>query len=266
MRIRVDLAYDGGPFHGFARQPELRTVQGTLEDRLSRVLGQDVDTIGAGRTDRGVHASGQVVHVDVDEGVAAAARALADLPGLRGRLDRMVGEAITIWRVGSVDPAFDARFSATERRYRYRLADAPALHPLRRFNVLHVGEALSVDRMHAASRHLVGEHDFASLCRAAEGRSTVRRVDHIEIARADGLVDVAVRGPAFCQQQVRSIVGMLVEVGRGRRDPDWALDVLAARDRSAAPRVAPAHGLTLEAVSYGRRWPAAPPNDVLDAV
>ncbi|MDP9022144.1 MAG: tRNA pseudouridine(38-40) synthase TruA [Actinomycetota bacterium] len=266
MRIRVDLAYDGGPFHGFARQPQLRTVQGTLEDRLSRLLGQDVDTIGAGRTDRGVHASGQVVHVDVDEGVAAATRALADRPGLRGRLDRMVGEAITIWRVRSVDPAYHARFSATERRYRYRLADAPALHPLRRFNVWHLGEALSVDRMQAAARHLVGEHDFASLCRAAEGRRTVRRVDHIAIARADGLVHVAVRGPAFCHQQIRSMVGVLVEVGRGRRDPDWASDVLAARDRSAAPRVAPPHGLTLEVVSYGRRWPAAPPSDVLDLV
>ncbi|MGH3442689.1 MAG: tRNA pseudouridine(38-40) synthase TruA, partial [Nitriliruptorales bacterium] len=231
VRLRIDLAYDGTPFRGFARQPgDLPTVQGALEGALSRLLGQEAVTTGAGRTDRGGHASAQVVHVDVDAGVERAARLLGDLDDLRRRLDRLVGDAITVWAVRAVSDDFDARFSATERRYRYRLSDAPDLHPLDRFAVWHVGEPLSVGRMRAAARHLLGEHDFTSLCRAVPGRTNVRRVDEVTLARRDAEIHVRVRGPAFCHQQVRSMVGVLVEVGRGRRDAAWAAAVLAARD------------------------------------
>lgn len=260
VRLRIDLAYDGAPFRGFARQPgDLPTVQGTLEGALSRLLDQEVDTTGAGRTDRGVHASAQVVHGDVDPAVPRAKRVLGDLDGLRGRLDGLVGEAIAVWAVRVVPDEFDARFSATGRRYRYRLSDAQNPHPLDRFAVWQVGRSLAVGRMRAAASHLVGEQDFASLCRAAPGRTTVRRVDGVTIARRGDEIHVRVHGRAFCHQQVRSMVAVLVEVGVGRREPAWAGEVVVARDRSAAPAVAPARGLILEGVSYGRRWPAAPP-------
>ena len=260
VRLRIDLAYDGAPFAGFARQRDQSTVQGTLEAALERILGQDVATTGAGRTDRGVHARGQVIHLDVDPTPVRAARAVYDTEVLRGRLDRLVGNAVTIWAVRRVPAAFDARFSAVSRSYRYRLVDAAAADPIRRHDRWHLGETLDVVAMRSAARVLIGEHDFASFCRRAPGRTTVRRIDRLTVARpVDGRVDVAVEGPAFCHQQVRSIVGCLVEVGRGRRSPQWLADVLAAGDRSAAARVAPPHGLTLERVSYGRGSPAAPP-------
>ena len=238
-------------------------MQGTLEGALSRVLGCEVDTTCAGRTDAGVHALAQVVHLDVDPAVPRVARwldLLANHAGsVRRRLDRMVGAAIAIWGVTVVDVTFDARFSATERRYRYRLVDAPVSDPRLRGVRWTVGEALDVDAMHAAGQHLVGEHDFASLCRRAPGGHTRRRIDEVVVERVADEVHVRLRGPAFCHQQVRSTVGCLVEVGTGRRDPDWMGQVLAARDRAVAARVAPPEGLTLEGVSYGDAWPAAPP-------
>ena len=259
-RLRIDLAYDGAPFSGFARQPDRRTVQGTLEGALSRLTGQDAPTTCAGRTDRGVHAVAQVVHVDVDDAVARGPRATADLDELRRRLDHLVGAPITVWEVRRTSPQFDARFSATGRGYRYRLVDAPAADPIHRVDRWHVDEALDLSTMRRAAAALIGEHDFASFCRRAPGRTTVRRIDRIAITRpVPGRIDVRLAGPAFCHQQVRSIVGCLVEVGRARRPSAWVADVLAARDRSAAAAVAPPHGLTLEHVRYGRRWPAAPP-------
>lgn len=259
VRLRIDLAYDGAPFAGFARQPDQRTVQGELERACARLLGQEVRTVGAGRTDRGVHALAQVVHLDVDPAVPRAARALAEPADVADALDGLVGRAITIWRVSRVGPDFHARFSATARAYRYRLADTARISPLERHDRWHVGERLAVGAMRSAGRLLLGEHDFASFCRRAPGRTTVRRLDALTVSRRDGQVAVALRGPAFCHQQVRSIVGCLVEVGRGRREPSWVGDVLAAGDRSAAARVAPPHGLVLERVSYGRRWPAGGP-------
>jgi tRNA pseudouridine38-40 synthase len=262
-RLRIDLAYDGAPFAGFARQREWTTVQGTLEGALSRLTGQEVSTTCAGRTDRGVHALAQVVHVDLDVGEPRAARAVEAPDVLRQRLDHLVGDAITIWRVRRVSDTFDARFSATARRYRYRLVDAEVVDPIRRGDRWVVGEPMSLPALRAAARHLVGEHDFASFCRKREGATTIRRITHAVVTRpSDGRIDVRLDGTAFCHQQVRSVVGCLVEVGRGRREPDWLAEVLAARDRSVAARVAPPHGLTLERVSYGRRFPAAPPVDV----
>jgi tRNA pseudouridine38-40 synthase len=263
QRVRIDLAYDGSPFRGFARQPDQRTVQGALEGALSRLANQPVVTTVAGRTDAGVHALGQVVHVDVDPGVPAARRLLArldsDPESVRSRLDTMVGDAITIWRVRSVPDAFDARFSAVERRYRYVLVDTATMDPRRRTTVWHVGTPLRLRPMQRAARHLLGEHDFASFCRA-NGRHTRRRIDAISVSRpAAGEIHVRLRGPAFCHQQVRSITGCLVAVGAGDHEPGWVAEVLAARDRAAAARVAPPQGLTLEVVSYGRRWPAGPP-------
>ena len=267
LRLRIDLAYDGGPFTGFARQPEHTTVQGTLEGALSRCLRQEVRTTCAGRTDRGVHALAQVVHLDVDLTPGAAQRSLADvLAGaevsdeLRRRIAGLVAPAITIWKVRRVPDDFHARFSATGRGYRYRLVDSPTLPPLDRFDRWQVDGPLQLGPMRTAVRSLLGEHDFAAFCRRAPGRATVRRLDEVTVSRpAPGQVHVRLRGAAFCHNQVRSIVGCLVEVGRGRWAPEQVGVVLDSLDRRELARVAPAHGLTLERVSYGRRWPAAPP-------
>lgn len=262
QRVRIDLAYDGAPFHGFARQPgdDITTVQGTLEGALRRLTGQDARTSGAGRTDRGVHALAQVVHVDLDPRVDRAARFLVDLDRTTERIDAMVGPAITVTRVLAVDAAFDARFSAVERGYRYRLSDAPRPDPRLRGLRWHVPAPLDVEAMALGARHLVGEHDFAALCRRADGRHTVRRIDHLAVARAGDEIHVTVRGPAFCHQQVRSLTGVLVQVGRGRAAPGWVAEVLASRERSRAPAVAPPHGLTLEHVRYADGYPDAPPD------
>ena len=257
-RLRIDLAYDGSSFAGFARQPGQRTVQGVLEDALSRLMGQSIVTVGAGRTDRGVHAAAQVVHCDVVAGTPRVRALLGDVDGLRGRLARLLAPEVAVWSVCVVTPDFDARFSATSRHYRYRLVDDDVTDPLRRHDRWVVGEALALGAMRRAARALLGEHDFASFCRRAPGRTTVRRIDLLTLARpTPGRIDVRLVGPAFCHQQVRAIVGCLVEVGRSRRPEEWVAQVLAARDRAAAAALAPPQGLTLERVTYPRPWPDA---------
>jgi len=260
VRLRIDLAYDGGPWAGFARQPDRLTVQGTLEGALTRITGQPVASVCAGRTDRGVHAIAQVVHVDLDRAHARVVRATHDLDVLRFRLDRMVGDAITIWQVREVGDDFSARFSATHRGYRYRLVDGEVVDPIRRHDRWHVGEPLGVPAMRAGAKLLLGEHDYAAFCRNRQRKTTVRRLDEVTVTRPQpGTIHVRLAGPAFCHQMVRAIVGCLVEVGLGKESPGWVGEVLHAQDRALAARVAPAHGLTLERVGYGRRYPAAPP-------
>jgi tRNA pseudouridine38-40 synthase len=263
VRLRLDLAYDGGPFHGLARQPGLLTVQGAVEEAMASLLGVEVRTTASGRTDRGVHARAQVLHGDVPAELLPR-----DLPRFARRLDRALPRAVTVHTVRRVPATFDARFSATERAYRFRLRDGvdPRVHgrgvardPA---DVWGVSALLDVPAMRRASRVLLGEHDFAAFCRRAPGRTTVRRIDVLTVRRigsAPGRIDVRLRGPAFCHQQVRSIVGCLVEVGRGRRPEAWVGEVLAARDRSRAAPVAPPHGLTLEEVRFGPGIPASPP-------
>ena len=257
VRLRVDLAYDGGAFHGFARQPDRHTVQGVVEDALARLCGQPVATVVAGRTDAGVHATAQVLHADVPAG----SRPLHDLERARGALDGMCGAQITIWDVAVAPDGFDARFSATRRRYRYRICDADAMAPLWRHDTWHVkGPLLDVAAMAAGARHLLGEHDFASFCRRRDGQHLVRRIDVLEVRRAQpGLVAVEVAGTAFCHPMVRSVTGCLYAVGRGRRPAGWVAEVLAARDRQAVGQVAPPHGLTLVGVSYDRTPDPAEP-------
>lgn len=252
MRLRIDLGYDGSGFHGWARQPGLRTVQGELERALDLALrrpGHEVTV--AGRTDTGVHARGQVAHVDTDE--ADAARVLRQLNGI---LDSDV-------RVHAVTPApdgFDARFSAVWRRYAYRIADRVDLvDPLARGWVLRWGRPLDAAVMNAAAQGLLGEHDFASFCKRREGATTVRALLDLGWARdADGLLVATVRADAFCHHMVRSLVGCLIAVGEGRRAPGWAAEVLARGARDPAVSVVPAHGLVLEEVCY-------PPDDQLAA-
>jgi tRNA pseudouridine38-40 synthase len=251
VRIRIDLAYDGGGFAGFARQPGQRTVQGILEDALAKLAGTPAETTVAGRTDRGVHAIAQTVHCDLP----ADARLLRDLDRARAALDAICGPEVGIWRVRRVPSTFDARFSAIQRRYRYQICDAAAMNPLWRHHTWHLGPPpLDVVAMEAAGHHLLGEHDFSSFCRQRDEETLVRRIDRLTVRRERaGLVGVAIAGKAFCHQMVRSVTGCLVAVGRGKHPPDWAADVLAARDRQAVGQVAPPHGLTLSGVTYRDR-------------
>ena len=250
VRIRVDLAYDGSGFRGFAKQAGQRTVQGVLEDALSVLAGVPVTTTGSGRTDAGVHATAQVVHADVPAG----ARFLRDLERARKALDKLCGPEVTVWRVRRVPASFDARFSATQRRYRYRLSDAAAMNPLWRHDTWHLGPPrLDTEAMEAGGQALVGEHDFSSFCRRAAHQHLVRRIDLLTVRReAAGLVVVRVEGKAFCHQMVRSVTGCLVRVGQGKRPLEWVAGVLAARDRDAVGSIAPPHGLTLVDVSFAK--------------
>ncbi|MEX1287057.1 MAG: tRNA pseudouridine(38-40) synthase TruA [Acidimicrobiia bacterium] len=250
--VRLDLAYDGTDFHGWARQPDLRTVQGELEAALTTVLGRSVDTVVAGRTDAGVHARHQVVSVEFPEA--------PDLDRLQRSLRRLVPADVAIWRVAPAPDGFNARFDAVSRAYRYRLDVGPVADPARRRRAWHVPHALDLAAMSEAATAFRGEHDFASFCRRAEGRTTVREVLAADwTADDDRRVRFDVIGSAFCHQQVRSMVAWLVEVGRGRVAAADTAAVLAARDRAAARGAAPAHGLTLWEVRY-RPELAEPPD------
>ncbi len=252
MRLRIDLAYDGTAFHGWAAQPGLRTVQGELQAALATVLRtpEPVPVVCAGRTDAGVHARGQVVHVDV-EGVP---------DGLSRRLNGVLPDDVRVREVAEAPPGFDARFGALWRRYAYRVADAETtLDPLARHHVLTWPRPLDLDLMNEASAPLVGRHDFAAFCKQREGATTIRTLLDLSWARDDaGRAVATVRADAFCHSMVRSLVGCLLAVGEGRRPPAWAAEVLAAGRRDAAVAVAAAHGLTLEEVAY-------PPDDELAA-
>jgi tRNA pseudouridine38-40 synthase len=262
VRLRIDLAYDGTGFHGWARQDGLRTVQGDLERALDTVLRTDGCAVTvAGRTDTGVHARGQVAHLDVDDALVAAvsaSRAPADEALLR-RLNGVLAPDVRIHRVAPAPVGFDARFSAVWRRYCYRIADEPAaVDPLRRGHVLAWPRSLDLALMNDAAAVLLGEHDFASFCRKREGATTIRSLLELSWVRVDGVAEATVRADAFCHNMVRALIGCLVAVGEGRRDPAWVATVLAARMRDPAVTVVRPHGLTLEEVGY-------PPDDELAA-
>jgi len=242
----MDLAYDGRDFHGWARQDGLRTVQGELETALATVLRlPSVAVTCAGRTDTGVHARGQVAHVDVEPDVTDAGQ-------LRRRLDGLLPDDVRVRRVVAAPDGFDARFSALWRRYAYRIADRPeALDPLTRGYVLAWRRPLDLDAVEEASRLLLGRHDFAAFCKRREGATTIRTLQTLAWERdPGGLLVGTVMADAFCHHMVRSLVGCLVAVGEGRRPPAWAGEVLAAAVRDPAVTVVPAHGLTLEEVGY----------------
>jgi tRNA pseudouridine38-40 synthase len=247
-RLRLDLAYDGTDFSGWAAQPGLRTVQGTLEDALARVLRlSDVSLTVAGRTDAGVHARGQVAHVDLPTPAVAAMPPAA----LVSRLARLLSEDVRVVRADIAPAGFDARFSALWRRYAYRIVDDPVTaDPLGRRTTLPWPRRLDATAMADAAARLLGEHDFAAFCRRREGATTVRTLLHLDVKR-DGVQVVAdIRADAFCHSMVRSLVGALVAVGEGRREIEWPAAVLAARVRDAGVTVLPARGLTLEEVGY----------------
>jgi tRNA pseudouridine38-40 synthase len=250
VRLRLDLSYDGKEFSGWAKQAGgRRTVQGEIEDALRTVTrsARTHELTVAGRTDAGVHARGQVAHVDLPEPVWAEHREKL-LKRLAGRLPRDV----RIWRVAEAPAGFDARFSAVWRRYAYRVTDNPGgVDPLLRGHVLWHDWPLDVDAMNAAAERLLGEHDFAAYCRRREGATTIRTLQRLSWERdAAGIVTATVRADAFCHNMVRSLVGALLFVGDGHRSVDWPAKVLAAGVRDSAVHVVRPHGLTLEEVGY----------------
>jgi tRNA pseudouridine38-40 synthase len=254
VRLRIDLSYDGTDFKGWARQPELRTVQGELESALDTVLRTSGTAVTvAGRTDTGVHARGQVAHLDVDEVVlaAAAGRDLNPVGSLVRRMNGVLDPDLRLLGASVVPDGFDARFSAIWRRYAYRIVDDPArVDPLARHHVLTWPRLLDADAMNRAAAQLVGFHDFAAFCKKREGATTIRTLLDLDWVRRDDVLVATVRADAFCHSMVRALVGCLVAVGEGRQSPDWAAAVLSGRERTAGFSVAPAHGLTLEEVGY----------------
>ncbi|PFG42224.1 tRNA pseudouridine38-40 synthase [Isoptericola jiangsuensis] len=273
VRVRLDLGYAGTHFAGWATQPRLRTVQGVLEDALATVLrsgptGTPAPRLTvAGRTDAGVHARGQVAHVDVPRARWDALPGRSDRDPGRALVDRLSGVLppdVVVHRAAPAPAGFDARFSAAARTYRYRIADDHTLRdPLRREWVLWHRRPLDAAAMDAAVQPLLGLHDFAAFCKPREGATTIRELTRFTWERPDrgpdaGLVVATVEADAFCHSMVRALVGISLAVGEGRRDLDAPAAVLAGRNRSAAAAVAPARGLTLEHVAY-------PPDDELAA-
>lgn len=240
--VRLDLSYDGTSFHGFARQPNVRTVQGELEEALERILGESHETTCSGRTDRGVHARHQVVTFPVAE--------TPDLARLRRSLDSYLGGEVSVWKATEAPADFDARFSPTWRRYRYFVDTRPAGDPLTRNWVWHLGRELDLAAMNQAALSLVGEQDFASFCRRREGATTVREVLEATWAPEEPRTVFEVRARAFCHQMVRSLVGLSIDVGLGRVKPTAVPAIIAARDRQAVGTVAPPHGLVLWEVGF----------------
>lgn len=251
--MRLLVSYHGASFHGFAANPGVDTVAGTLQQALQRTVRAPVDMVGAGRTDAGVHAWGQVVSLRSPTSV--------DLQTLVRRVNAQCAPRLVVRRAEWAPDTFDARFSARWRRYRYTIVNRPVADPFRTDTAWHVERPISLSAVRLASDVLIGEHDFSSFCRRPKGdpeASLVRRIldAHWTVLDDDrsaegGLLRFEITGTAFCHQMVRSIVGSLVEVGVGKRRPSDMGAMLRARDRSAAGQVAPPHGLCLWEVGYG---------------
>ena len=256
LRVRLDIAYDGTEFRGWARQPQLRTVQGTLEAAIARILGGEPQLVVAGRTDAGVHASGQVAHLDL----SAAQRGrlekgrTPDPEALAARLSGVLGQYpdVVVTRTSVAPLGFDARFSAVWRRYSYRIADrVTGYDPLERNRTTTVPGDLDVAAMDAAARSLVGLHDFAAYCKWREGATTIRTLLEFDWHRtSDGVLLANVKADAFCHSMVRALVGACVAVGQGRLSPEDVIDIRDARVRTSESKVLAARGLTLTQVGY----------------
>jgi len=246
VRLRLDISYDGTDFSGWARQPGRRTVCGEIEQKLSAIVRTPVLLTVAGRTDAGVHASGQVAHVDVP------ADMIPEEPArLVRRLARFLPRDVRVKDVSFAPEHFDARFSAIRRHYEYRLTTAPyGAEPLRARDTVAWPKDVDVDAMREASSRLLGLHDFAAFCKRREGATTVRELQRFDWERSGHGLTASVSADAFCWSMVRSLVGAALAVGEGRRTVEWMAGLLAERERASAVAVAPAHGLSLVRVDY----------------
>lgn len=268
VRVRLDLAYDGTDYKGWATQPGLPTVQGALEEALAMIIRRPVRTVVAGRTDAGVHARGQVVHFDLTEAEWGAVTrhretldpALTLVRRLSGALSREQG-AVVVQRASLAPEGFDARFSALWRSYRYAISDsAEARDPLnRRFTYWHK-VPLDVELMNSEARSVLGLHDFLTFCKPRDGATTIRELQDFGFTRDahTGLVTAHLQADAFCHNMVRALVAATVQVGEGRHPAGWVAERLEAMVRDAQTRLAPPHALVLEHVEYPD--PAADPD------
>ncbi|MFF8711249.1 tRNA pseudouridine(38-40) synthase TruA [Streptomyces sp. NPDC015184] len=250
VRLRLDLAYDGKDFSGWAKQTGRRTVQGEIEDALRTVTrsARTYDLTVAGRTDAGVHARGQVAHVDLPVEVWEEHGDKL----LRRMAGRMAPD-VRIWRIAPAADGFNARFSALWRRYAYRVCDRPGgVDPLLRGHVLWHDRSLDADAMNRAAARMTGEHDFAAYCKKREGATTIRTLQKLSWVRdgASGILTATVQADAFCHNMVRALIGAALFVGDGRRPAEWPAQVLAAGVRDPGVHVVRPHGLTLEEVAY----------------
>jgi tRNA pseudouridine38-40 synthase len=262
LRIRLDLAYDGAPFSGWALQPGRLTVQGSVEAALELLVRRPVRVTVAGRTDAGVHARGQVVHLDLTEAEWLGLNRGADVDPavalsrrLRGALSRVLGDetgAIEVHKVSLAPEGFDARFSALWRRYSYRIADGPALwDPVTRHSTLWHKEKQDVALLNDGASQLLGLHNWLSFCKPREGSTTIRDLQRFEFERgADGVIVATVQADAFCHNMVRALVGSALYVGAGAEPPGWLYERLLARQRDARSVLAAPHPLVLEEVAY----------------
>ena len=243
-RLRIELAYDGTNFSGWAVQPDRRTVQQSVEEALNKIARVNVETIVAGRTDAGVHATGQVIHVDVPESVV--------LEDLGYKLNRILDEDVRINNIEIAPPAFHARFSALRRYYEYRILDEnKVIQPLARLNTASWYRPLDVDLMNHASALLLGTHDYAAFCKFREGGTTIRTLETYQWRRdREGYLVADVVADAFCYSMVRNLVGAIVCVADGRKDPEWISTLLENKERVSDSLVFPARGLTLYKVDY----------------
>ncbi|MGH8962530.1 MAG: tRNA pseudouridine(38-40) synthase TruA [Jatrophihabitantaceae bacterium] len=255
VRVRLDIAYDGTEFSGWAVQPGRRTVQGELEAALARVLRVPAALTVAGRTDAGVHASGQVAHLDVPQPIWVAIRG-----SLVRRLSGVLGGDVRVRGVAEVPAEFDARFGALWRRYQYRITERESgADPLRRHQVLSWRRPLDVAAMSAAAAQLVGLHDFVAFCKRRDNRTSIRELQLCRVERTgDGEIVCTAQADAFCHSMVRSLVGALLAVGEGRRPVGWPAGLFGIDRRADEIVVAPAHGLTLVEVGY------PPPDQLAD--
>ncbi len=266
VRLRLDIAYDGTEFAGWATQAGQRTVAGVIDEALTTVFRTPVVARAAGRTDTGVHATGQVAHVDVPADSLHHARPRTARPAaepeflpLVRRLSRFLPSDVRVSDIVRAPAGFDARFSALRRHYEYRLSTAPhGVEPQDARYVTPWPRSLDIDAMAAASRELVGLHDFAAFCRHRDGATTIRDLQRLDWSRTGDLVTAYVSADAFCWSMVRSLVGALLAVGEGRREPAWCAGLLTASRRSSEFAAAPPQGLSLVGVDY-------PPDDQLEA-
>ena len=243
-RLRIDLAYDGTNFSGWAIQPDRRTVQEVVETALSTVAQSPAQTIVAGRTDAGVHATGQVIHVDLPESL--------ELEDLVYKLNRILDEDVRINAIEIAPVAFHARFSALRRYYEYRILDEnKVIQPLARLNTAPWYRPLDVDVMNRASALLLGTHNYAAFCKYREGATTIRTLETYQWRRDEqGCLVADVVADAFCYSMVRNLVGAIVCVADGRKDPEWISTLLEDKERVSDSLVFPARGLTLYKVDY----------------
>jgi tRNA pseudouridine38-40 synthase len=243
-RYRLTLEYDGGPYAGFQAQSGQPTVQGVLERAIFDFCGEEARLHAAGRTDAGVHATAQVVHVDLDREVTPTT--------VMNAINAHLGtEPVAVVAASLADPDFHARFSATSRRYLYRILNRPAPAVLERGRVWRIKTPLDAEAMAQAARGLLGLHDFTTFRDAAcQAKSPIKTLDVAAVSRHDEEIHLVFAARSFLHRQVRSMVGSLVEVGRGRWSAEDLRQALAARDRAACGPVAPAEGLCLAAVGY----------------